>query len=300
MIFPVTATAFRRPGVVPLDQSEVSARSVRRRVGVAWALLYLEHPDLLPRDGRPAHPVPRSARRLAQGALTAGGSGGAEREPRGSVLRPSVFLCLVCLLVVDTVITAASPQVFRHRVPDLPAGRVRGYALWLLTPWWGRRRHAAAAVSASLQRRGSTRLGAGRPAGRPGPRPGRVGSRPGGQARRGDLADGAPPQVAEYAAVAAGTDGRALARPLAGRAGRPGWRDACACMLLLLLSAHQDRAGLAWWRGALVACLKPVHRTAPGCGSPSPSGAAAVSVGIMTVGGVVTTWLARGESARVG
>ena len=53
-------------------------------------------------------------------------------------LRPNVFLCLVCLLVLDTVITCVTAPhlgtMFRtFRLAEFVA------ALWLLTPWWGRR-----------------------------------------------------------------------------------------------------------------------------------------------------------------
>ena len=52
-------------------------------------------------------------------------------------LRPNVFLCLVGLLVVDTVITVAGAPAFGEAFRTF---RLAEYvaALWLLTPWWGR------------------------------------------------------------------------------------------------------------------------------------------------------------------
>ncbi len=53
-------------------------------------------------------------------------------------LRLNVFLCLVSLLVVEAVITSMRATAFgtvyrTFRLAEFVA------ALWLLTPWWGRR-----------------------------------------------------------------------------------------------------------------------------------------------------------------
>ena len=57
---------------------------------------------------------------------------------RRIIVRPNVFLCLVSLLVIEAVITSLQPQhlgtVYRtFRLAEFVA------ALWLLSPWWGRR-----------------------------------------------------------------------------------------------------------------------------------------------------------------
>ena len=57
---------------------------------------------------------------------------------RKIVVRPNVFLCLVLLLAAEAVVTALRPQAFGQvyrtfRMVEFVA------ALWLLTPWWGRR-----------------------------------------------------------------------------------------------------------------------------------------------------------------
>jgi len=57
---------------------------------------------------------------------------------RKIVLRPNVFLCLAFLLATEAVVTALQPHSFgtvyrTFRMVEFVA------ALWLLTPWWGRR-----------------------------------------------------------------------------------------------------------------------------------------------------------------
>src|SRR5579862_394069 len=57
---------------------------------------------------------------------------------RRLIIRPNVFLCLVSLLVLGSLITILQPEhlgaMFRvFRLAEFVA------ALWLLTPWWGRR-----------------------------------------------------------------------------------------------------------------------------------------------------------------
>jgi len=56
---------------------------------------------------------------------------------RRIIIRPNVFLCLVCLLTMDAVLTALQPQylgtIYRtFRLVEFVA------VLWLLTPWWRR------------------------------------------------------------------------------------------------------------------------------------------------------------------
>jgi hypothetical protein len=109
-------------------------RSVRRRVGLAWGLLVL---NVLTYFGS-LLPIPHIAGKLlTQGALPAALFVALSLNRR-LIVRPNVFLCLVSLLVVETVVTALQPQyigtVYRtFRFAEFVA------TLWLLTPWWGRR-----------------------------------------------------------------------------------------------------------------------------------------------------------------
>ena len=57
----------RRPGVTSLDSAEARARSVRRRVGAAWALLYFNTLTYIP--GVLLHIPSHIGKGLAQGAL---------------------------------------------------------------------------------------------------------------------------------------------------------------------------------------------------------------------------------------
>src|SRR5262245_46607695 len=125
----------RRLGVTSLDSAEARDRSARRRVGAAWALLFFNTLTYVPGG---LLPIPSHVGKgLAQGALPLALLVALTANPKVR-LRPNVFLCLVCLLVVDTVITVTA-------APGLGAGfrtfRLAEFvaALWLLTPWWGRR-----------------------------------------------------------------------------------------------------------------------------------------------------------------
>ena len=57
---------------------------------------------------------------------------------RRGIIRPNVFLCLVSLLVLGAFFATMQPEHFGTVYRTF---RLAGYvaALWLLTPWWGRR-----------------------------------------------------------------------------------------------------------------------------------------------------------------
>ena len=130
-----------RRGVALLTQAQADERlehSVRVRVGIAWALLLFNtltyftypHVTVLPIPSMVGKGIAQATLPVALlVALTAN---------RKVIVRPNVFLCLVTLLVVETILTALDPQTFGtvYRTCRM-AGFVAG--LWLLTPWWGRR-----------------------------------------------------------------------------------------------------------------------------------------------------------------
>ena len=114
---------------------------------------------------------------------------------RKVLVRPNVFLCLVTLVVLGTVMTTLQPQHFGTVFRTV---RFVGFvvALWLLTPWWGRRdllllRCHTVTLSIVL---GSVIVGL-LVAPRPCPRQGRL---------TGALWPMQPTQVAHYAAVMIG------------------------------------------------------------------------------------------------
>ena len=201
-------------------------------------------------------------------------------------LRPNVFLCLVGLLVVDTVITSVEEHhlgtVYRtFRLAEFVV------ALWLLTPWWGRRdmllfRCHLRWLYVAL---GSVLLGLMISPGRAFSFDGRL---------TGVIWPMLPTQVAQYAAVAAGlTIVLWLARLLSGRVTLVGVTVA----VVILLLAHTRTALVGLVAGILVAGLSLFTINAR-VRKFFAAGAAAVSIGVVTVAGVVTTWLARGENAQ--
>ena len=130
-----TSVAALRPGRgVPLPAAEARERSVRRRVGIVWGLLVL---NVMGYTGALVHIPGAIGKGLTQGALPVALLV-ALTINRKIVLRPNVFLCLAFLLATEAVVTALQPHSFgtvyrTFRMVEFVA------ALWLLTPWWGRR-----------------------------------------------------------------------------------------------------------------------------------------------------------------
>ena len=279
----MSATALRpRPRVASLGSAEARARSIRRRVGVAWALLFFNTLTYSPGGllNFPSH----IGKGLTQGALPLALLVALTANPKVR-LRPNVFLCLVCLLVIDTVITVvAAPhlgEIFR-------TVRLAGFvaALWLLTPWWGRHdmlllRYQLRCLYVSL---GFVLLG--------------LLIAPGRARQYGRLSGMiwpmTPTQIAQYAAVAAGlTLLLWFARLLSGRATLAGVIFAAVILLL----THTRTALLSLVLGLLVAGLSLFTINAR-VRKVFATGVAAVVIGVATVSGVVTTWLARGQNAQ--
>ncbi len=109
--------------------------SIRRRVSAVWGLLFLDTLVYVP--GSVLHLPSVAGQCITQGALPLAILIGLTINP-GIRVRPNAFLCLISLLVADAVITTAVPQhlstVYRtFRLAEFV------FALWLLTPWWGRR-----------------------------------------------------------------------------------------------------------------------------------------------------------------
>ncbi len=275
----------RRPGVTSLDSAEARDRSARRRVGAAWALLFLNTLTYAPVPGL-LLPIPSHVgKALAQGALPLALLVALTANPKVR-LRPNVFLCLVCLLVVDTVITAAA-------VPGLGADfrtfRLAEFvaALWLLTPWWGR--HDMLLLRCQLRclyvALGSVLLGLLVAPGHALAFDGRL---------EGVIWPMTATQVAQYAAVAAGlTVILWLARLMSGRVTLVGVTFAVAILLL----THTRTALAALVAGILVAGLSLFTINAR-VRKLFAAGAVGVSIVVITLSGVVITWLARGENAQ--
>jgi hypothetical protein len=279
-----SVSALRRHlGVVPLDPAAARERSVRRRLYAAWGLLYFNTLTFVP--GGAIVPIPSHVGKgLAQGALPLAILVALTVNPKVR-LRPNVFLCLVLLLVADTLITVTQTQ---HLGTTYRTFRLAEFvaALWLLTPWWGRRdmlllRCHLRCLYVTL---GSVLIGLLIAPGR---------ALAGGRLS-GVIWPMGPTQVGQYAAVAAGvTVVLWLARLLSGRAALAGVTVAAA----LLVLTHTRTALVSLVAGILVAGLSLFTINAR-VRRAFAAGAVIVSVGIVTVAGVVTTWLARGENAQ--
>jgi hypothetical protein len=275
----------RRPGVTSLDSAEARDRSARRRVGTAWALLFFNTLTYAPVPGLLLHIPSHVGKALAQGALPLALLVALSANPRVR-LRPNVFLCLVCLLVVDTVITAAAAP---HLGAEFRTFRLAEFvaALWLLTPWWGRPdmlllRCQLRCLYVAL---GSVLLALLVAPGHARAFDGRL---------EGVIWPMTATQVAQYAAVAAGlTVMLWLARLLSGRVTLVGVTFAVAILLL----THTRTALVALAAAILVAGLSLFTINAR-VRKVFAAGAAAVSIVVITLSGVVITWLARGENAQ--
>lgn len=273
----------RRRTRTPMELAAARERLVRRRVNAAWGLLYLNTLTFVPGG---ILPIPsRIGKALTQGALPMAILVAVSINPRLRV-RPNAFLCLVCALLLDTVITTLRPQ---HLGTVYRTFRLAEFviALWLLTPWWGRRdllllRCHLRWIFVAL---GSVALGLLVFPGRALAQNGRV---------SGVIWPMFPTQVAQYAAVAAGaTVVLWLARLLTGRVAVAGVTVAVA----LLLLTHTRTALIGLVAALLVAGLSLFTMNAR-VRKFFAASAVVVSVGVVTVAGVVTTWLARGEDAE--
>jgi hypothetical protein len=204
---------------------------------------------------------------------------------RRAVFRPNVFLCIVSLLIAGALITSLQPQHFgtvyrTFRLAEFVA------ALWLLTPWWGRRdlllvRYYLISLSVVL---GSVLLG--------------VVVAPGRALSGGRLSGvlwGIPPtQVAHYAAV---TLGLVMVLWFCGMMrGRPALVVAVVTGIILVLT-HTRTALVGVVAGVIVASLSLIVGKARVRKFFATASVTALIV-IITLSGLLTTWLARGEGTQ--
>lgn len=272
----------RPPGALPLDPTAARDRSVRRRVGAAWVLLFFNTLTFV--GGISALGIPSQVGKgIAQAALPLAILIGLTVNPKIKV-RPNAFLCIVCLLIADTVLTAMQAShlgtMFRtFRLAEFVAG------LWLLTPWWGRRdmmllRIHLRCLWGAL---GSVLLG--------------LLVFPGHAFGYGGRLTGViwpmfPTQIAQYAAVVIGlTIVLWLGRGFSGRA----TLVSVAVAALILLLTHTRTALVAMVAGILIAGLS-LFTVSARVRKFFATGATIISIGAVTVAGVVTTWLTRGQN----
>lgn len=277
------AAAVLRPGrgVPPMAATaEVRERSVRRRVGLVWGLLVL---NTIVYTGSLVHLPSAVGKGITQAALPAALLI-ALTVNRRVLVRPNVFLCLLVLLAAEALVTSLQPHYFgtvyrTFRFAEFVA------ALWLLTPWWGRRdllliRCHLVALAVVLA---SVVLG--------------LVIAPGHALATGRLAgalwDVPATQVAHYAAVIMGTT---VVLWLCGRLrGRPTLLIVVATTAILL-ATHTRTALAALIAGLLVAGLslivarERVRKVFAAAG-------VVTAIAIMTLSGFISSWLARGQGS---
>lgn len=280
-----SVTAFRPSRGLPLlAPAEAAERRTRRRVGLAWALLFFNALTFYP--GISFLHIPSIVGKgVAQAALPAALLVVLTLNRR-LLVRPNVFLCLVSVLVVGAIIGALDTQ---HIGTVYRTFRLAGYvaALWLLTPWWGRRdlllvRCHLAMLGALL---GSVLIA--------------LPLAPGHALSGGRLGGALWPipatQVAHYAAVITGL---VVVLWLCGHLrGRVTLLIAVTAIAILVMT-HTRTALIAMVAGIVVAGLSLIVAKARARKLFASVGAVA-AITIMTVSGVITTWLARGEGTTL-
>jgi hypothetical protein len=281
-----TPVAVRRdyPRLVAPDPVRTRERSVRRRLHIAWALLYLNTMTFV--GGLSVLGIPsKLGKGLAQVALPLAILLLLTINPKLRI-RPNIFLSLVCLLILDTFFTAIEVH---HLGTEFRTFRFAEYiaALWLTTPWWGRsdmlilRIHLRCLWVAL----GSVLLGLLLSPGGAFAYDGRL---------TGVIWPMVPTQIGQYSAVAIGLMavlwmGRKMGRRMA--------LSGVAVATFILLLTHTRTALVALVAGILVGGLSFFNVNAR-VRRFFVSGALIVGVAVVTAAGVITTWLARGESAQ--
>ena len=281
MSSPVTAVRPRRGVRSPaLVTPEANEHRIRRRLYVTYGLLFFNALTFYP--GISFVHIPSSiGKGVAQAALPVALIMALSLNRR-LVVRPNVFLCLVSLLVIGAIFATLQPQ---HFGTVFRTFRLAGYVagLWLLTPWWGRRdmllvRCHLAVLSALL---GSAVIG--------------LVVAPGHALAGGRLGGALWPipstQLAHYAAVLTGI---VIILWFCGHmAGRPTLLIVAGAGAILILT-HTRTALVGMVAGVLVAGLSLIVAKARVRKLFATAGAVA-GVAVMTLSGVITTWLARGE-----
>lgn len=273
----------RYPGVLRLDAAATKERSIRRRVKAAYALLFFNTMTYIP--GGIIDLPSKIGKILPNGALPLAVLLALSVNPKIK-LRPNVFLCLVGLLVADGILAATQAG---HIGTDYRTVRYIEFlvGLWLLTPWWGR--------SDMLLFRWNLRLlyialisvavGIVISPGKAFSFDGRLG---------GDIWPMAVTQVAQFAALAAGmTILLWLGHRLSGRSAIVG----VTFSIVLLLLTHTRTALLGLGAGVFVAGMSLFTANARVRKFFGLS-AAMASVVVIAAAGLISTWLARGESAQ--
>ena len=285
MSLPATLIRPRR-GILPTAAPLTSDALIRRRVYLAWALMFLN--ALTYYAGYSFIHVPSIiGKGVAQAALPAALLVALSLNRR-LIVRPNVFLCLVTLIVLGAFLPTLEPQ---HFGTILRTFRLAGFVvgLWLLTPYWGRRdlllvRCHLGVLYALL---GSVVLGLLIAPGtaRDGGGTGRLG---------GALWPMPPTQVAHYAAV---TIGLVVVLWFCGQLRGRTTALIVAPAMIILLYTHTRTALIGLVAGILIAGMSLIVAKARVRKLFATVGAIA-AVAVLTLSTVITNWLERGQSSQ--
>jgi hypothetical protein len=272
----------------PESAEAPAERWVRRRVGIAWALLTVNVLTYYSAtwSGAPlVIPIPSPVGKIiTQGAMPAALLL-ALTVNRRLLVYPSFYLCILTLLVVIAFMVMIEAG---HLGTFYRTFRFAGFVatLWLLTPWWGRRDMllvrcylwtvsvVLAIVVLGLAMSPSAALAQGRLAGTLWPFP--------------------PTQVAHFAAV---TTGLVILLWLCGLlSGRLALLVATIGGVIVLLT-HTRTALVAMLAGIFVGGLS-LFKTKARVRKLFAAAGVIISVGFMTLSGVIATFLVRGEDAQ--
>lgn len=271
-----------RPEARSLTPAEARERSMQRRVGIAWGLLVLN--SLTYYSLSVVHIPSAVGKGIAQAALPVALLL-ALSVNRRVILRPNVLLCLASLLVMGALVTTLQPQ---HLGTVYRTVRLAEFitALWLLTPWWGRRdllllRYHLASYAVLL---GSVILG--------------LMAAPGHALLGGRLAGVLwyipPTEVAHYAAIVLGL---VVVLWLCGYVRNRPTLAVVAVTGIILILTHTRTALVGLVAGLLVAGLSLIVAKARVRKLFAAVGAVS-AVAIITLSSFITAWLARGEGTQ--
>jgi hypothetical protein len=115
-------------------QPQALERSVRRRLGTAWALLFF---NTMTYTGAAVLPIPSKLGKIGpQAMLPVAILILLSINPKMKI-RPNLFLCFLCLLCLDALVSAAQVGALGTTFRTVRLAEYL-FALWLLTPWFGR------------------------------------------------------------------------------------------------------------------------------------------------------------------
>jgi hypothetical protein len=268
-----------------LEPAGARERWVRRMVGLSWGLLVLNILTWYP--GMTVAHVPLIlGKAITQGALP-GALLVAVIVNRRFVLRPNVYLCLMTLLVVESLMTVLDAQFLfssgyrTFRFVEFVA------VLWLLSPWWGQQallfvRSYLVMMYAVLA---SVLLGQLVAPGRAGGLGGRL---------TGVIWPVPPTQVAHYAAVTFGT---IIVLWLCGLVSGRYALVIVSIMGIILVLTHTRTALLGMTAGLVVAGLSLFMAKAR-VRKLFATAAVILSFAAITLSSFLASWLARGETSQ--